>query len=61
MSTVLLGNAVATPILARGRGLGKLIQGLMDGDPVAWTITGVVVAIFIGIAVFKAVRGSGDE
>ncbi len=34
-----------TLIGARGRGLGKLLEGLYNGDPGAWTIVGVIVAI----------------
>ncbi len=49
-----------SPILAR-RGLGKLIEGLLNGDPVAWGITIVVVVVFVGIAIFKRASGTSDE
>ena len=48
-----------TPVLAR-RG-AKLIEGLFKGDPVAWGITGVVVLVFVGIAVFKRASGNSDD
>lgn len=48
------------PLLAaRGRGLGSLINGLSQGDPVAWSITVGVVVIFGGIAIYKHYNG-GD-
>jgi len=34
-------------LLARGRGIGRLIAGAMEGDPVALTILGVLVVGFI--------------
>jgi hypothetical protein len=40
-----------------GRGLGKLVAGLMEGDPVAWGITGVVVVILIGYYAIKSRLG----
>lgn len=49
-----------SPVLAR-RGAGRLIEGLFNGDPVAWGITGVVVVVFVGIAIFKRASGSSDE
>ena len=48
------------PVLARGRGLAKLIEGLSNGDPVAWIILVVVVLIFGGIAVYKRMYGSDE-
>ena len=57
---VMLSTAVEfSPVLAR-RGLGHLIEGLSNGDPVAWGITGVVVVVLIGIAVFKRMSGSDE-
>lgn len=47
------------PVLAR-RGLGKLIEGLSNGDPAAWIILVVVVLIFGGIAVYKRMYGSDE-
>lgn len=48
------------PVLARGRGLGKLIEGLSNGDPAAWIILVVVVLIFGGIAVYKRMYRSDE-
>ena len=56
---VMLSTAEFSPVLAR-RGLGQLIEGLSNGDPVAWGITGVVVVVLIGIAVFKRMSGSDE-
>lgn len=42
------------PLFARGRGLGHLIQGLSEGDPMSWVLLVVVVAIMIGVAVYKS-------
>lgn len=54
-------HPVFDPTLAlRGRGLGRLLEGLYNGDPVAWTITGVVIAISIGIAIYKHYNGDDD-
>lgn len=52
-----VGVTFAESVFARGRGLGRLIAGLSEGDPVAWGITIVVVLIFIGIAVVKHYNG----
>lgn len=41
---------VATSVLAAR---GALFRKLFEGDPVAWTITGIVVAVLIIIAVVK--------
>jgi hypothetical protein len=35
---------------------GRLIAKLIEGDPVAWTITGVVVAGMVGWALIKKNR-----
>lgn len=58
-----LFNSIAVEFSAvlAGRGAGRLIEGLFKGDPVAWGITGVVVAVFIGIAVFKRATGNSDD
>ncbi len=51
-------------VLARRRGLGNLIEGLYNGDPMAWTITIGVVVIFVGIPVakhFMAKNEQGEE
>jgi hypothetical protein len=45
-------------LIARGRGLGKLIEGLWNGEPAAWIILGVVVAGMVAIGVFKRMSGS---
>ncbi len=42
------------PLFARGRGLGNLIQGLSEGDPMSWVLAVVVVVIMIGVAVYKS-------
>ena len=34
---------------------GRLLRGLMEGDPVAWIVLGVVVFLAIGIPAFKAI------
>ncbi len=39
---------------------GRLIRDLINGDPVAWTITGVVVAAMVGWTVYKKKAGGGD-
>ncbi len=46
-------NADFQPLVARGRGLGKLIEGLGNGDPVAWSITIGAVVIFGGLAIYR--------
>ena len=59
---VMTSISVATaPILARGRGLARLIEGLWNGDPVAWGISGVVIAVLVAIAVFKRATGTSDS
>jgi hypothetical protein len=45
------------PILAAR---GRTIQRLMEGDPVAWTITGVVVVGMIGWWAIKKKMGSDE-
>jgi hypothetical protein len=39
---------------ARGRGFARLIEGLGNGDPVAWGILGVVGLFFVGSMVVKS-------
>ena len=34
---------------------GRLLRGLVEGDPVAWIVLGVVVFLAIGIPAFKAI------
>ncbi len=57
----LFGGALAfVPVLAAR---GRAIQKLLDGDPVAWTILGVVVAIMIVVGIVKSrfkKGGSGE-
>jgi hypothetical protein len=53
LSNQLMNAPFAEPVLARGRGLAKLIEGLSEGDPVAWGITVVIVLVMIGIGVYK--------
>lgn len=40
-----------TPVFARSR--GQIIEDLMNGDPVAWSILGGVVAVGLGIHFWK--------
>lgn len=54
-----IGAGVYPVLAARGRGLANLINGLSQGDPVAWSITVGVVVIFGGIAIYKHYNG-GD-
>ena len=61
MAVMSLFATVAAPVLARGRGLGRLLEGLWNGDPVSWGILGLVVAIMVGIAVFKRATGVGSD
>jgi hypothetical protein len=61
MAEVLLTATVATPVLARGRGAARLLEGLWNGDPVAWGIVGVIVAVMVGIALFKRFTGMGSD
>lgn len=59
MSTHLLaavGSLFSQPLFARR--YGRLIESLFEGDPVAWSIVGVVVAITIGSAIWKRKRGA---
>lgn len=41
-------------LLGRGRGIARLIEGLMEGDQTSWIILGVVVAIAIAWYGIKA-------
>jgi hypothetical protein len=58
MQPMLWGGVADAPMTlgARGRGLGRLFQGLIDGDPVAWTITGVIVAVLVVIVAVKVAK-----
>ena len=47
--------------LARGRGLGKLLEGLWEGDPTAWTILVVIVVAMVGWSILKRKFGGNDE
>ena len=49
------------PVLARGRGIGYLIKGLVEGDPIAIGITAVVVVGVVGYVVYQRVSGTSDE
>ncbi len=53
-------HASDLPVLA---GRGRLISKLIEGDPVAWAITGGIAAIWIGVAVFKnrAAANNNDD
>ena len=46
----MLGQSSIT-VLARGRGLAKLIEGLSEGDPIAWGVVGVLVVV-LGVSYF---------
>ncbi len=61
MWSQLLASAETSPIFAaRGRGIASLIEGLGNGDPVAWSITIGAVVIFGGIAIYKQYSDSDD-
>lgn len=61
MMTVGVPVAMLQPILARGRGLGLLIKGLFEGEPVAIGITVVAVVGVVGYVVYQRVSGTSDE
>ena len=46
---------------ARGRGAGRLIAGLLRGDPVAWGILIVVILCFAGYWGYQAMANSEDN
>ena len=58
-----LCGSFSQPILARGRGIVKLIEGLSEGDPVAWGIVGVIVLFIVGKLVYSLMqnKSSSDE
>lgn len=41
----------------RGRGLAKLIEGLWEGDPVAWGITVLVIVVAVVWGIVKSRSG----
>lgn len=45
----------------RGRGLANLLEGLGEGDPVAWIIVVGVVAIFAGPPLYRMLKSDGGE
>lgn len=45
---------------ARGRGFAQLIEGLSNGDPVAWGITGVVALFFVGSIIYNAKKNKSE-
>jgi hypothetical protein len=48
---------IFSPLFARGRGTIKFLEGLINGDPVAWVIFGIVcagLAIYVCYHVFKS-------
>lgn len=47
-------------VLARRRGLGNLLEGLYNGDPMAWTIVIGVGVIVVGIPVAKHFMGNKE-
>lgn len=60
LTSLSLGGHGVGILAARGRGLGKLIEGVMAGDPVSIGITAVIVVGLIGWGVYKVSR-SGDS
>ena len=48
------GMFTSEGLLFARRGIGRLIEGLTNGDPIAWTVLGAVVVIGVGVAVYKA-------
>lgn len=48
-------------LYARGRGLGRLLEGLWEGDSTAWIILGGVIAVMVIWGMFKAWAGMNDE
>ena len=61
MMTFGVPAALLQPVLARGRGIGYLIKGLFEGDPIAIGITAVAVVCVVGYVVYQRVSGSIDE
>lgn len=45
----------------RGRGIGNLIEGLGEGDPWAWGILIVVLAVFLGPPIYRALNKPAAE
>ncbi|MEZ6185825.1 MAG: hypothetical protein R3F62_12545 [Planctomycetota bacterium] len=45
----------------RGRGIGALIAGLGNGEPWAWGILAVVIAIFAGPPIYRALSEQKPE
>ena len=58
-----LCGSFSQPILACGRGIVKLIEGLSEGDPVAWGIVDVIVLFIVGKLVYSSMqnKSSSDE
>jgi hypothetical protein len=48
-------------LFARGRGLGRLLEGLWEGDSTAWIILGSTIAALVGWGMFKTWAGMDDE
>jgi hypothetical protein len=40
---------------------GRLIQKLLEGDPVAWAILGGIVVIVVGYSIYKAKTKKGES
>lgn len=51
-----ISDSLSHTVLARGRGLAKLIEGLGEGDPVAWGIVGVIVLFIVGKFVYSSMQ-----
>jgi len=56
-SQQLLGGLLA----ARGRGIARLIEGVMAGDPVAIGIVSVIGVGIVGYVVYQSRKGNGDS
>jgi hypothetical protein len=48
-------------VLARFRGRGRLIRGLLDGDPLSWIIVAVMLAAFCGVWLYRSYRTGGGR
>ena len=56
----MLLNAAATfPVVPARRGIGRLIGHLMEGDPIAWSIVGVLAVLGVIYFIVQN-RSSGD-
>ncbi len=56
-----LSNYLPQSLLARGRGIVRLIEGLGEGDPVSWGIVGVIVLFFVGKFVYSSMQNKDKD